>query len=396
MRTFFILAVVIGLEVVRGQGEDFVLDESRIPDCPTDEEGKLTEEFQLSVVRPLCTNECYPYDEGIEVLLEALEDGLKCQQENIQTAQSSAEETMPPLTPDEAAFAQFVWDGTLEVAAYENSCTAMVDGERKLCFNAEAVIELVKTNELFCFDPESNSPLPTPSDLSIVMNCDPEFTFRMDSFKPSAELQEQINAPPPVEDPSQCVVPNGCSVADTIRLYYFQANLVVNLQSLLEEQFTMKRKLFRQRRFVRELKETCGSPNCESILQQKVPVLNDEIVDIEDRLAEVEILLTEAQASLELVVAQLPGGGGAVRIATTLVSRSDSGTTWPKCRDRRECDGHIWQPNVWINSQCRSVCVGFPCQQKLTIKWCLSETLKSGVTNPSCHANAYTRETCFS
>uniref|UniRef100_A0A7S3A444 Uncharacterized protein n=1 Tax=Rhodosorus marinus TaxID=101924 RepID=A0A7S3A444_9RHOD len=395
MRSFFVLGLLVFVGVVRGQGGDFVLDESRIPACPTDEGGNLTEEFQLSAIRPLCTNECYPYEEGIEVLLQALENGLTCQQEYIQSANPGAGESPPPLTPDEAAFAQFVWDGTLDKAAYENSCTAMVDGERKLCFNAEAVVEIVKANELFCFDPESNSPIPTPSDLSIVLTCDPAVTFRMDSFKPSAELQEQVEAPPPVEDPLQCVVPNGCSVADTIRLYYFQANLVVNLQTLIEEQFTMKKKLFRQKRFVRELKETCGTPDCASILQLKVPVLNDEISQIEDRLADVEVQLTEAQALLDLIVAQLPGGGGAVRIATTLVSRADSGTTWPKCRDRSECDGHIWQANVWINTQCRSICIGYPCQDRLTIKWCLSETLKSGLTNPSCHANAYTRDTCF-
>uniref|UniRef100_A0A7S2ZNC3 SCP domain-containing protein n=1 Tax=Rhodosorus marinus TaxID=101924 RepID=A0A7S2ZNC3_9RHOD len=393
----FLVMVLVSLP--GGECGKFFLSKSRIPKCPVDRKGLLTEEFQLGLVRPLCVHECWPFKEAKETLLTALEAGLQCHRENIAYSGLGPRGLgSRPLTPEELRFTKKTWNKVLKRVAYQDSCRFKGPGQgNKLCFSAEAVVELVRANEEYCFDPGCGKQRSAPLDLSIVMNCDPEFSLEEDSFKPSPELQDQIAEVPPVRKPSRCLVRGGCTEAEIRLLYFYQSRLVMNLQQLISELETMRRKFFRQKRFIRDFQCRCRQRGCRELLARKIPVIFKEIEQLTERIEYLKRELRVAEDFLARLKHVLPPHGPAepTLAATVGVLSVRQNVQWPKCRDRPVCDGHNWRANVWINSQCRSVCVGFPCIDRLTMKWCVSQTLKTGITQKNCHANAYTRERCF-
>ncbi|KAJ8905540.1 hypothetical protein NDN08_002047 [Rhodosorus marinus] len=402
MRVLGLACLVIVLVFLPGGecGSNFNLNKSRIPKCPVNRKGQLTEEFRLGLVRPLCVHECWPFKEGKETLLIALEAGLKCHRENIAYSGFGYRGLGGrPLTPEELKFTKRTWNKVLKRVAYKDSCRFKgPSAGNKLCFSAEAVVELVRANEEYCFDPGCGKRRSPPKDLAIVMNCDPEFSLEEDPFKPSPELQDRIAEVAPVRSPSRCLLPGRCTDAEILLLYFYQSRLVMNLQQLIAELEKMKRKFFRQKRFIRNFQCKCRRRGCKDLLARKIPVILEEITQLTERIQYLKRELRVAEDFLERLKEVLPSHGpGEPTLAATvggaLSVRAD--IQWPKCRDRTVCDGHNWKPNVWLNSQCRSVCVGFPCIDRLTIKWCVSETVKSGLTKKNCHANAYTRDRCF-
>uniref|UniRef100_A0A7S0BVI3 Uncharacterized protein n=1 Tax=Rhodosorus marinus TaxID=101924 RepID=A0A7S0BVI3_9RHOD len=402
MRLLGLACLVIVLVLLPGAecGTNFILKKSKIPKCPVNRNGKLTEEFRLGLVRPLCVHECWPFQEGKETLLIALEAGLKCHRESIAYSGFGHRGLGGrSLTPGELKFTKKTWNKVLKKVAYKDSCRFKdPNAGNKLCFSAVAVVELVRANEEYCFDPGCAKRRPPPKDLSIVMNCDPEFSLEEDPFKPSPELQDRIAEVPPVRNPSRCLVPGRCTNAEIRLLYFYQSRLVMNLQQLILELEKMKRKVFKQRRFVLDFQCKCRQRGCKDLLRRKIPLIREEIRQLSERIQNLKQELRVAEKFLERLKEVLsPCGPGEPTLAATMGAALSvrAPIQWPKCRDRPACNGHNWMANVWLNSQCRSVCVGFPCIDRLTIKWCVAETLKSGITRKSCHANAYTRERCF-
>jgi len=59
-----------------------------------------------------------------------------------------------------------------------------------------------------------------------------------------------------------------------------------------------------------------------------------------------------------------------------------------------QCDHHTWYPNAPVNLGCSSVCMSMYCLG-IEAKLCLKETVLSGFTLATCHANGATRSACF-
>jgi len=59
-----------------------------------------------------------------------------------------------------------------------------------------------------------------------------------------------------------------------------------------------------------------------------------------------------------------------------------------------QCDHHTWYPSASVNTGCSSVCMSMYCLG-IEAKLCLQETVLTGFTLETCHADSLTRGACF-
>eukprot|EP00190_Bangiopsis_sp_CCMP1999_P007054 CAMPEP_0198722372 /NCGR_PEP_ID=MMETSP1475-20131203/118_1 /TAXON_ID= ORGANISM="Unidentified sp., Strain CCMP1999" /NCGR_SAMPLE_ID=MMETSP1475 /ASSEMBLY_ACC=CAM_ASM_001111 /LENGTH=370 /DNA_ID=CAMNT_0044483277 /DNA_START=167 /DNA_END=1279 /DNA_ORIENTATION=- len=59
-----------------------------------------------------------------------------------------------------------------------------------------------------------------------------------------------------------------------------------------------------------------------------------------------------------------------------------------------QCDDHVWYSPVLVNSGCTAVCMSIYCSG-IEAKLCLEETVLTGFTLETCHADSMTRGACF-
>ncbi|KAJ8903470.1 hypothetical protein NDN08_004577 [Rhodosorus marinus] len=385
------------------------VDLEMVRQCPVGENGELTEEMRLAITRPLCEAECMPVDMAVNEIVSAinkaklcyrskLEDNFECfQQYGLECdALGFIPNSNEQLDDQVTTFANGLVEGTL----YEGTCRATFNDENRLCVFSRVAMLLVNKVMSLCSDVDGSEQA-VPADDGSVLSCSPLHTLPISHSDMFESPLDAASAEAPFDDPQWIVTLGTDDEKMALRAFYIEH--IDELNGLLEEMNAESNEFGAEAVDLRGWAE--NAPEFREKLTAKFDELKRQRDQIDDIINELNQRTYETEANLAALDEQnthLNQDSRKMKLAiraekrrrfklSQAVMRADR----LRCRDAEVCVDHVWHSNVWILPNCRSICTSYICSDRLTLKYCIAQTLAWGNTKPICHANAWSRSYCY-
>ncbi|KAJ8906870.1 hypothetical protein NDN08_003354 [Rhodosorus marinus] len=403
-----LVVFAVTLAVLVSADWEFEVEHQYISKCPEDENGNLSEEFQVMSSRPLCSYECHDYLDGVDDLEKELDRAVDCHRDTVEFSLAcyrdpdhsrrcddlDPDDFQPKKQADVEEELESTWGKSYRRVFYQYSCKTYVGGEKKICASSKAVMEIINGIASACAKRD-------PSELeSVVMSenvlsCDSPHTLPISSNQYDPDVLDEVEDPPPVDNPDTC--PAECTKKEKQDLYEYYNDLIADLQEISDEMFADHNAMgvLSLEIFQRATAYTNFRPDW----MRKFDALMERRRTTKERGDEAKARLQEVEEDLANLVSinpwLEPSGSRLQTVPRRLRSSERQSKSIHRCLDREVCVGHIWKKSIWLHNQCRSVCVSYLCTDRLTFRYCFQKTMQWGMTMKRCHANQYTRRKCF-
>uniref|UniRef100_A0A7S3ELP5 Uncharacterized protein n=1 Tax=Rhodosorus marinus TaxID=101924 RepID=A0A7S3ELP5_9RHOD len=384
---------------------------SKVNKCPVGANGKLSEAMRVAITRPLCEAECLPVDMALSEITSAISKAKACYESQLQTNLDCYEVQgvgcggnglVVPKTNDELRQEVRKYEKSiLRRSLYNGSCKTNFHGVASVCVFSRAAMLLVNEMLHLCADVES-SEQEAPSDNGSVLSCNPLYTLplrRDDSYEKSLD---DAAAKAPFDNPDW--IANQGTDSEKIELRAFYVEHIEKLEKLIERTSTEGNDFAAE---LGDLQSWIASAGNEynGKLVKKLRELKRQKAQLATLVNDLVEKVVNAQKKLEELDEQNPHlnqDSRKMKLAIRAekrrqfkVSSRQSGDGQATCKSNDECIDHVWHANVYLYTNCRSICTSYICQDRLTLKYCVEQTLAWGNTKPNCHANAWSRSYCF-
>eukprot|EP00189_Rhodosorus_marinus_P009711 CAMPEP_0184738736 /NCGR_PEP_ID=MMETSP0315-20130426/1422_1 /TAXON_ID=101924 /ORGANISM="Rhodosorus marinus, Strain UTEX LB 2760" /LENGTH=355 /DNA_ID=CAMNT_0027206717 /DNA_START=449 /DNA_END=1513 /DNA_ORIENTATION=- len=332
----------------------------KIPQCPVDNNGELTEEMRVAITRPLCEAECMPVKMAVDEILSSINKAKVCYKSKLEDnfdcfqqygLECDASGFIPSSEKQLKEQVEVFVDGLLDSTLYEGACHANFSGEKRLCVFSRVAILLVNKVLSLCSDMDAEQAM--PEDDGSVLSCSPQYTLpisRSDLFEMPLDA---ASAEAPFSDPDWIVAHGTDDEKTALRAFYVEhldelkglfeemtaeanefGNEAIGLQGWAKNGSKYRSKLSAK---FNELSRQRG------LIANIINELSQKKYDTETKLA----FLDEQNGYLNQNSREMKLAIRAEKRRRFKLSQAVMRETQATCRSNDECLDHIWHANVW-------------------------------------------------